>query len=76
MVVCIEMKGVPVQRNAAPPDQLAMGQREGQTDNYLGGRQDAGAMIAHYYALITHIDDHIPSKLRFQPIRSDSRSVK
>ncbi|MCZ6632727.1 MAG: sulfatase-like hydrolase/transferase [bacterium] len=50
---------IPVQREAAPPDQLAVGHREGQTGNYLGGRQDAGAMKAHYYALITHIDDHI-----------------
>ncbi len=50
---------IPFQRKANPPDELEIGKRKGQTENYLGGRMDAGAVKSYYYALITQIDDQI-----------------
>lgn len=50
---------IPFQREAYPPDKLDVGSRKGQAANYLGGRRDAGAIKAHYYALITHIDEWV-----------------
>jgi arylsulfatase A-like enzyme len=47
---------VPFQSEAFHPDKLGIGFRKGQTANYLGGRRDAGALKAHYYALVTQVD--------------------
>ena len=50
---------VSFQRGARHPSALDIGTRKGMPPGYLGGRQDAGAAKAHYYALITHLDEQI-----------------
>ena len=50
---------VSFQRGARHPSALDIGTRKGMRPGYLGGRQDAGAAKAHYYALITHLDEQI-----------------
>ncbi len=53
------LNSIPFQSNAKSPRQLDIRRRKGQSENYLGGRRDAGALKAYYYALITQIDDQI-----------------
>ncbi len=50
---------IPTQGGLGTPDRLELGHTSGQTETFLGGRSDAGAAKAHYYALITHIDEQI-----------------
>ncbi len=47
------------QRTARPPHDLDLGVRRGQPSNYLGGRRDAQAVKAAYYAMIEMIDEQI-----------------
>ena len=54
-----KLEAVPFQRPPRHIDDLDIGSRRGQPENYLGGRRDAGTVKAHYYALIKQIDDQI-----------------
>ena len=53
------LSSVTFQRKARHPSDLEIGSRNGQTAKYLGGRRDAGALKAYYYACISHIDEQI-----------------